>query len=293
MVWPSNPRKETRIILLRYSMDIKCIALDLDRTTLNQDGRLSDGNRMALEYAISKGVHIVIASGRGFASLPKDVVSIPGIEYAITSNGASVYHIPSGNRLMSYYMEPQSVRDILNLTAGRPIAYEAFIAGIAYAEEDYVQNPAKYGVANATQYIQSTRKPVPNFPNFMLEHSHELESIDLVVRSEEEKANLWALLQARVPDIYITSSVSQLLELSHRDAGKHSGVRFVAKQLDLIPAQIAAFGDGDNDADMLSYVGCGIAVANASPACLAAADQITTHHREDGVAYGIYHILHI
>ena len=76
-------------------MDIQCIALDLDRTTLNEHARLSEGNRQALEHAISKGVHVVIASGRGFASLPKDVISIPGIEYAITSNGASVYHIPS------------------------------------------------------------------------------------------------------------------------------------------------------------------------------------------------------
>ena len=81
-------------------MDIKCIALDLDRTTLNEHARLSGNNREALEYAISKGIHIVIASGRGFDSLPEDVLSIPGIEYAITSNGASVYHIPSGKRLM-------------------------------------------------------------------------------------------------------------------------------------------------------------------------------------------------
>ena len=32
-------------------MDIRCIALDLDRTTLNREGRLSPGNREALEYA--------------------------------------------------------------------------------------------------------------------------------------------------------------------------------------------------------------------------------------------------
>ena len=130
-------------------MDIKCIALDLDRTTLNEHARLSDGNREALEYAISKGVHIVIASGRGFDSLPEDVLSIPGIEYAITSNGASVYHNPSGKRLMSYTLTPRSVQEILALTAGHHVAYEAFIDGIAYAQEDYVEHPDLYGAANA------------------------------------------------------------------------------------------------------------------------------------------------
>ena len=274
-------------------MDIKCIALDLDRTTLNEHARLSGNNREALEYAISKGIHIVIASGRGFDSLPEDVLSIPGIEYAITSNGASVYHIPSGKRLMSYTLTPRSVQEILALTAGHHVAYEAFIDGIAYAQADYVENPGLYGAANAAQYIRNTRRPVPNFQTFLLEHRHELESIDLVVSSEAQKTELWDLLQRNVSDIYITSSVHQLLELSHRDAGKHSGVRYVADLLGLVPAQIAAFGDGDNDADMLAYVGCGIAVANASPACLAAADFVTGHHQEDGVARGIREILKI
>lgn len=272
-------------------MDVKCIALDLDRTTLNEHARLSKGNKKALEYAISKGVHIVIASGRGFASLPEDVTSIPGIEYAITSNGASVYHIPTGKRLMSYTLREESVREILRLTSSMHVAYEAFIDGTAYAQADYVENPALYGAANATQYIQSTRLPVPDFQFFLLEHSHELESVDLVVSSEAQKTELWKLLQSNIPDIYVTSSVHQLLELSHRDAGKHSGVRFVAELLGLIPEQIAAFGDGDNDADMLAYVGYGIAVQNASPACLAAADFVTAHHRDDGVAHGIYEIL--
>ena len=130
-------------------MDIKCIALDLDRTTLNEHARLSVGNRAALESAISKGVHIVIASGRGFDSLPEDVLSVPGIEYAITSNGASVYHIPTGKRLMSYTLTPQSVQEVLTLTAEEHLAYEAFIDGIAYAQEDYVQHPERYGAANA------------------------------------------------------------------------------------------------------------------------------------------------
>lgn len=274
-------------------MDIKCIALDLDRTTLNEHARLSEENRAALEYAISKGVHIVIASGRGFNSLPEDILAIPGIEYAITSNGASVYHIPSGKRLMGYTLTPRSVQAVLELTAGHHVAYEAFIDGVAYAQADYVEDPAPYGAANAAQYIRSTRTPVADFKRFMLEHSHELESIDLVVSGEVQKQELWELLQHAVPDLYITSSIHQLLELSHRDAGKHSGVRYVAQLLGLLPDQIAAFGDGDNDADMLSYVGCGIAVANASPACLAAADFVTAHHRENGVARGIREILKI
>lgn len=275
-------------------MDIKCIALDLDRTTLDGAGRLSPGNREALERAIAKGVHIIIASGRAFASLPRDVTSIPGIEYAITSNGAAVYHIPTGKRLHGYLLEPRSVLDILRLTEGEPLVYEAFVDGTPYADAAYVRDPVSYGVTpQGVPYIQSTRRPVADTRDFIRAHLRELDSLDLVLGSEADKARIWAELERAVPGVYITSSVRQLIEISHAEAGKHSGVRYVTELLGLTPAQTAAFGDGDNDADMLRYVGCGIAVENASPACLAAADHVTARHDRDGVARGIRDILQI
>ena len=275
-------------------MQTRCIALDLDQTALNEQGRLAPETREALEYAISKGIHIVIASGRPFGALPTDVLSVPGIEYAITSNGAAVYHIPTGKCLHNYTLTPNSVRQIMQLTAEEPITYETFIAGIAYADADYVRDPASFGTSEqGIAYIQRTRRPEPDIIGFIRQHETELDSIDVIVRDKTTQRRLWDLLEQSVPDIYVTSSVWQLIEISHRDAGKHSGLRFLSELLDLTPAEIAAFGDGDNDADMLAFAGCGIAMANASPACLAAADCVTLDHRQHGVAHGIYNILHI
>lgn len=274
-------------------MDLKCIALDLDRTTLNAQGILSSGNRQALETAISKGIHIVIASGRPFAALPKDVLAVPGIEYAITSNGAAVYHIPSGKRIHSYTMEPDSVRTILQLTAEEPVVYETFVNGVAHMDADLMANPAAYGFGDphSIAYLRETRKAQENILSFIEEHIHELDSLDLIFWDKAVAKRVTEHLHQQVPNIYSTSTIWPLLELSHKDAGKHSGVRFVAEQLKLSPAQIAAFGDGDNDVEMLQYVGCGVAMANASPTCLAAADRITGHFDQDGLAQGIYQLL--
>ena len=51
-------------------MSIRCIALDLDRTTLNSGGCLSERNRKAMEQAIESGIQIAVASGRSLDSLP-------------------------------------------------------------------------------------------------------------------------------------------------------------------------------------------------------------------------------
>ena len=65
------------------------------------------------------------------------------------------------------------------------------------------------------------------------------------------------------------------------------------ERLGLKREHVAAFGDADNDVDMLSFAGCGIAMENASEKCRAAADYVTKHHKEDGVAYGLREILHV
>ncbi len=273
---------------------MQCIALDLDRTTLNAQGVLSEGNRRALEYAIGKGIHVVIASGRSFATLPEDVLAVPGIEYAITCNGAAVYHVPTGKCLRQFRISAAAVGEILRLTAGQTLVYEAFIDGAAYADAAYVRDPVRFGATpEAVRYVQQTRRLVEDMPGFLRAHASELESMDIVVHDNAAKARIRQTLAGAIADIYMTSSVDQLLEISHRDAGKHSGVQYIAERLQLPRQAVAAFGDGDNDIEMLTYVGCGIAVANASPACLAAADVVTKSHDEDGVAYGIYEILKI
>ena len=273
-------------------MDIKCIALDLDRTTLNAQGKLSKANEEAIRKAVAKGIHVCIASGRAFDTLPQDVVSIPGIEYAITSNGAAVYRIQDKQCLRSYVLTEQSVKKILELTKDFPVTYEGFIRGTAYKAKEYIEDPVKFGATeHAVAYVKSTRHLQDDIVSFLKQHDDELDSMDIVVKDEAQKQKVIEVLKAEVEDIYITSSISQLVEISYKDAGKRSGVKFITEYLGLNPKQVAAFGDADNDIDMLEYAGCGIAMENASNGLLAVADVVTLHHDRDGVAYALKNIL--
>ena len=298
-------------------MKIKCIALDLDRTTLDSQGHLSEENRAAVESAAAAGVHVVVASGRSLDSLPAEITDITGVRYAITSNGAAVYDLRERKCLRQFKMTPESVEDILwhtemeriKATYGEAaemseievpeteiyeteISYEAFIDGRAFAESRYVADPVRFGaMPQAVPYIQSTRMPVEDMRTFIRAHRSELDCIDLVVKSEDMKRRLWKNLRENVRDVYITSSVRQLLEISHRDAGKESGAKFLLEYLGLIREELAAFGDGDNDSGLLKFAGIGFAVANASPECRDAADEIVASNDENGVAQGIQKIL--
>lgn len=297
----------------RYkNMKIRCIALDLDRTTLDSQGHLSEENRTAIVGAVAAGVHVVVASGRSLDSLPAEITAITGVRYAITSNGAAVYDLRERKCLRQFKMTPASIEDILRHTEPgqmkkvyraaaemsetkmpeTEISYEAFIDGRAFAESCYVADPVRFGaMPQAVPYIQSTRMPVEDMRTFIREHKSELDCIDLVVKSEDMKRRLWKNLRKNIRDVYITSSVRQLLEISHRDAGKESGAKFLLEYLGLTREELAAFGDGDNDSGLLKFAGIGFAVANASPECRDAADEIVASNDANGVAQGIQKIM--
>lgn len=271
---------------------IRCIALDLDRTTLNSKGTLSDLNKTAIESAIKQGVHVVIASGRAFDTLPKDVMSIEGIDYAVTSNGAAVYRVLDGVCLKRYHLNSKNVVDIIEILKDEQITYEAFIDGKAYAARDFIENPMKYGASQgAVEYVRKTRNLVENIEGFILDHAEELESMDIVVSQQSLKEKLWNKIAEAAKDVYITSSVASLIEISDQHAGKHSGLRYVTELLGITPQDVAAFGDGDNDIDMLRFAGIGCAVANASKRCKQTADRVVGHHNEDGVGKAILELL--
>lgn len=275
-------------------MGIKCIALDLDRTTLDGQGHLSEGNRKALLQAMANGIHVIVASGRAFATLPEDIMALPGIEYAVTGNGAAMYHVPTGKCLHKYMLGASDIEAIMRATAREPVTYEAFIDGAAYADRKYVENPEAFGAtARAVEYVRNTRHLVEDIRAFIFAHKNEMDSMDIIVGDGERKETVWGLVEKCTGEVYITSSIRQLIEISHKDAGKHSGVRYFMERLGLERGEVAAFGDADNDVDMLLFAGCGIAVENASEKCRAAADYVTKHHAEDGVAYGLKEILHV
>ena len=70
--------------------EIKMVALDLDGTTLRDNHEISPRTVADFKAAMDKGVHIVVSTGRVFSALPKQLFTIEGLEYVITSNGAQI-----------------------------------------------------------------------------------------------------------------------------------------------------------------------------------------------------------
>jgi hydroxymethylpyrimidine pyrophosphatase-like HAD family hydrolase len=95
-----------------------------------------------------------------------------------------------------------------------------------------------------------------------------------------------AALRAALDGRAVTLRSSKaLLEVQPNGITKATGLRQLAESLGISLDQVIAFGDYDNDAEMLQAAGLGVAVGDATPACLAAADLLVAPPEADGPAH--------
>ena len=123
--------------------------------------------------------------------------------------------------------------------------------------------------------------PVGDLAAWLTEPPTKLVAID----DPEILDGLEARLKARFDGrLYISKSLPYFLEFASPEVTKASGLQFVVEQLGLDAERAVAFGDGENDVELLEWARFGVAVANAHPRAIAAADWVCPSAAEEGVA---------
>ena len=84
--------------------------------------------------------------------------------------------------------------------------------------------------------------------------------------------------------LYVAKSLPFFLELGNPGVSKATGVGFVAEHDGFSRSEAIAFGDGENDVELLEWAGYGVAVANGHERALAAADFVAPSVDDEGVA---------
>lgn len=264
-------------------MDIRLVALDLDGTTMNSDNRLSDYNRKSLEAAVQAGIQVVVASGRAFDALPKEVLAIPGLQYAISSNGAHITDLSTGKFIYSSYITPTTVDLAIDLAVKEHLMVEAFCHGKPYISEALFEDIRINGsVYRNKEYVMTTRTPIPDIFGFMRENREILENINFFFYGDDRLKEMRPRIQA-LPDCNVVSSVKNNIEIGGINSSKAHALEILSQKLGIPREGIMSFGDAGNDIPMIRYAGMGVAVGNAWDDVKAAADYVAESNDEDGV----------
>ena len=277
--------------------DIRIIALDLDGTLLDSEKRLSEVNRAALERAAEKGVLIVPTTGRFFGMMPPAVRDLPFVRYAITINGAQVYDRETDTAIVRDEIPLDMALGVMELLDRYDVIYDCYRQNWGWMTAALQEKAADYATnEHYLKMVREFRKPVPELKAHLKATANDgdVQKIMLFARntqvSDLSSQVLDAIrleLAARFPEIKVTSSTWNNIELNIRTAHKGNALKRFAEHLGLGLANCMAFGDGMNDFTMVEAAGLGVAMANAEPEVKRVAKWIAPSNDDDGVAAGL------
>lgn len=268
-------------------MEIKMIGLDLDGTSLNDNGEFSERTRQAFKKAHEKGIHVVIATGRAEFSLPKNISEIEGLEYVITSNGARVLRLSDGCVVYKNFISPQKVREIIEVLKSQNARAEMFANGKAYISRSEYDGIVSGDILTRSKgYVMATRNPIDDIYAHMIDWEDHIENISVNYPNNEAKHECEKKL-SELEGITVTSSFPLNNEIGGASTSKADALEYLLQSFGLHKDNLMVCGDSRNDIAMIEHAGLGIAMENADDCIKDAADITTLSNEEDGVAYAI------
>lgn len=267
---------------------IQLVAIDLDGTLLNREKKITPRNLRALEEVRKKGILIVPVTGRPGAGIPQEVMSLPGLRYTVSSNGATIRDHVENRILLEHHLDMNLSLDILARTAHFDMVREVCRDGIGYMEQgDFDILRARYEGTAMLDYLLASRRVVPGtLSEFIREAGVPVEELYFLTNSRETKVELRTFL-SDVPGIGFCNPFPNDLEVMSGGIDKGVGLRWLTDYLNVPLEATMAIGDEGSDLPMMEIAGLSVAMANGASFIRKASDFVTTSCDEDGVALAL------
>lgn len=246
--------------------EIKIAFFDIDGTLIDMERKeISEKMLETLDHLRQRGIILCLATGRAPMTLPH----FQKFEFDafLTFNGS--YCFNSVKTIFSNPLLKEDVRQLVENAAkiGRPvsIATKDRLAANG-ADQDLIDY---YAIANLKVEIAD------DFDNLARE---EVFQVMMGCYASEYEHMMKDIRSAK-----ITAWWDRAVDIIPADGGKGKGIEKILEYYHLDQSEAIAFGDGNNDIEMLQSVGTGVAMANGSNRLKAVADDVCGHVAEDGI----------
>ena len=254
------------------------IAIDLDGTLLNGEKNISERTKAVIYEAKRRGHHVAIATGRPYRASVRYYNELALNTPIVNFNGAFVHH-PLDSTFGTYHspMELNTAKSIISscseINVKNMMAEVLDDVYLHQHDELIVQNMI---MADSSIYTGEIHTNLKDDPTSLLIHPH-----------EEQLSNLRTMLKehhAEMIEHRVWAAPMNVIEIVRAGLNKAVGLKRLAEHLNVPQERIIAFGDEDNDLEMIEYAGTGVAMGNAIEQLKNIANEITTSNEEDGLA---------
>ncbi|KIL45665.1 Cof-type HAD-IIB family hydrolase [Jeotgalibacillus soli] len=259
-------------------MEQHLIVLDLDGTLLTEEKMISERTKRTLLKAKEYGHEVMIATGRPYRASEQYYKELGLSTPIVNFNGAFV-HNPL-NTQWGIHHEPMSldvVKEIIE--ACQDFKFHNIIAEILddvylhYHDEKLLEI---FNFGNPSIQTGDLRTYLPGNPTSLLIHAEEEHVQDIRQHLSD--------VHAEVIDHRRWGAPWHVIELVKSGLNKAVGIQKVAESMQISQDHIIAFGDEDNDLEMLKYAGTGVAMGNGIESVKSIANAVTASNEENGIA---------
>lgn len=251
---------------------IKAAFFDVDGTLLSHKTKqVSQSTRAAIAELRGKGVKCIVATGRQISEMEKLPVSDMTFDGYLTLNGQMwldgdkkvVDSTPIKGKVLDFLLEKFRDRSVPMMLVEKNRVYVNCVS-------DHVR------------LVQAAiSSPIPPIGSYSGEDIYQ---VCIYLCREEE-----ALLEPIAQDCVITRWAKGGVDVVAKGGGKVTGIRRYLQEQGVGRDEIIAFGDGENDMEMLSFAGIGVAMGNAEEKVKQAADYVTDDVDAEGIAKALRH----
>lgn len=257
---------------------IKLIATDMDGTFLNSNNKITKENSEAIEFARNNGVEFLIATGRAYYEALEVIEEANLKTEILTLNGAVNYDI-KGNITKIFPLDVKDSLFIINELKSIGLTCKIYAKNCLYTD-------------NMSEYIQAFIDLVeeqgvkPDKKHIVKEalarqakgHIVEVENIEdyidiadnptikiIVLNQDKEKLAKAKEILEKNPNIEVTSSGANNLEIINKNASKGNALRAICQQKNISLDNVMTLGDNLNDISMIEISKYSVAMKNANP----------------------------
>jgi Cof subfamily protein (haloacid dehalogenase superfamily) len=256
-------------------------AFDLDGTILRRDLRITDRTVAALDRLRERGMRLVVATGRRFEGAREHAerLGFAGSDPLICYGGSMVRRMNGGETLLHRRLQRSLGVEVLEWAAERNLHARVFVDGRIITSPD---------TTASFEHLRRSEEPgvsvVDSPADWLREGGEEPTKLVLVDRPDEVEGWLEEAQAAFAGRLFVTRSLPHYVEIGGLEGTKSKALRFLCDHWGVDPARTIAFGDADNDIDMLRFAGHGVAVGGMTEEVREAADAVAPSVNEDGVA---------
>ncbi len=258
----------------------KIIALDVDGTLVNHQGKMNPLDREALiRVQKEKGVRLIIATGRPYAAMKHLGEELELKKYdgfLMPYNGGEAYSSKSGERIWQKAFPTKYVPQLYQLSKAKGLTILTYTKECVLTEN--VDDPY------LAKELDITQMPTQKLNNFVEEIPSDISKCLVVGSAEDIEALEQDVLNVLGDCIGAFRSDPTFLELVPKGINKALSIERLLQELNLSADSLMAFGDSYNDLEMLEFANLGVAMGNAREEIKARANAVTLSNEEAGIS---------